>query len=114
MKPGDPLPDHGLIIADVENLEDLHKWTLKYSEDTLFAGAFGFFNSLLQHLNYTREIQDVQYLPFRTPALFLLGSYFPKDIRALIHTGSEQGVEMTVAKSVQKANINQHERFAGL
>jgi uncharacterized protein YgbK (DUF1537 family) len=79
MKPGDPLPDHGLIIADVENLEDLHKWTLKYSEDTLFAGAFGFFNSLLQHLNYTREIQDVQYLPFRTPALFILGSYFPKD-----------------------------------
>ena len=39
------------------------------------------------------------------------GSCFPKDIRALIHTGSEHGVEMTIAKSVQQANTNQQDRF---
>jgi len=40
------------------------------------------------------------------------GSCFPKDVRALIHTGSINGVEMTIAKSVQRVNINQQERFA--
>jgi UDPglucose 6-dehydrogenase len=40
------------------------------------------------------------------------GSCFPKDIRALIHTGSEHSVEMTIAKSAQQANRNQQERFA--
>ena len=39
------------------------------------------------------------------------GSCFPKDIRALIHTGSENGVEMTIAKSIQQVNIDQQERF---
>ena len=40
------------------------------------------------------------------------GSCFPKDIRAMIHTGSANGVEMTIAKTVQQANLNQQERFA--
>ena len=39
------------------------------------------------------------------------GSCLPKDIRALIHTGSIYGIEMTIAKSVQQVNINQQERF---
>jgi len=39
------------------------------------------------------------------------GSCLPKDIRALIHTGTLAGVEMTIAKSVQQVNINQQERF---
>lgn len=41
------------------------------------------------------------------------GSCFPKDIRALIHTGSESDVEMNIAKSVQQVNMNQQNRFAG-
>jgi UDPglucose 6-dehydrogenase len=40
------------------------------------------------------------------------GACFPKDIRALIHTGSEHGVDLTIAKAVQQVNINQRERFA--
>jgi UDPglucose 6-dehydrogenase len=40
------------------------------------------------------------------------GSCFPKDVRALIHTGSAHGVEMAIAKSVLQININQQERFA--
>ncbi|MFQ6036937.1 MAG: UDP-glucose dehydrogenase family protein [Sedimentisphaerales bacterium] len=39
------------------------------------------------------------------------GSCLPKDIRALIHTGSVHGIEMTIARSVQQVNINQQERF---
>jgi UDPglucose 6-dehydrogenase len=50
---------------------------------------------------------------FLFPGVGFGGSCFPKDIRALIHTGSEYGVEMAIAKAVQQANINQQERFAG-
>lgn len=49
---------------------------------------------------------------FLFPGVGFGGACFPKDIRALIHTGSEHGVEMTIAKSVQQVNINQQERFA--
>jgi len=50
---------------------------------------------------------------FLFPGVGFGGSCFPKDIRALIHTGSENGVEMAIAKAVQQANINQQDRFAG-
>ncbi len=49
---------------------------------------------------------------FLFPGVGYGGACFPKDIRALVHTGSEQGIEMTIAKSVQQININQQERFA--
>ena len=41
------------------------------------------------------------------------GSCFPKDIRALIHTGEQQKMEMKMAKAAQKANEASQERFAG-
>ena len=40
------------------------------------------------------------------------GSCFPKDVRALIHTGRVNGVEMQVAQTVQQANTEQQKRFA--
>lgn len=49
---------------------------------------------------------------FLFPGVGFGGSCFPKDIWALIHTGSESGVEMGIAKAVQQANMNQQERFA--
>ncbi len=48
---------------------------------------------------------------FLFPGVGYGGSCFPKDIRALIHTGSELGVKMTIAESVQLANINSQLRF---
>ncbi len=39
------------------------------------------------------------------------GSCFPKDVRAMIHIGQQQGVPMTIAQAVQQANITQHQRF---
>jgi UDPglucose 6-dehydrogenase len=49
---------------------------------------------------------------FLFPGVGFGGSCLPKDIRALIHTASQHGVEMTVAKAVKQVNINQQERFA--
>ena len=49
---------------------------------------------------------------FLFPGVGFGGSCFPKDVRALIHSGSEHGVEMTIAKSVRQVNLNQQKRFA--
>jgi UDPglucose 6-dehydrogenase len=49
---------------------------------------------------------------FLFPGVGYGGACFPKDIRALIHTGLLNGVEMTIAKSVQQVNITQQQRFA--
>ncbi len=39
------------------------------------------------------------------------GSCFPKDVRALIYMGREKGIQMSIAESVQQANLRQQERF---
>ncbi|MHC4474893.1 MAG: UDP-glucose dehydrogenase family protein [Planctomycetota bacterium] len=49
---------------------------------------------------------------FLFPGVGYGGSCFPKDIRALIHVGSEHGVEMTIAQAVQQANVTAHRRFS--
>ncbi|MBC8481499.1 MAG: UDP-glucose/GDP-mannose dehydrogenase family protein [Planctomycetes bacterium] len=40
------------------------------------------------------------------------GSCFPKDVRALSYVGRQYECPMTIAESVQKANLLQHDRFA--
>jgi UDPglucose 6-dehydrogenase len=49
---------------------------------------------------------------FLFPGVGFGGSCLPKDVRALIHTGSECGVEMKIVESVQQVNINAQQRFA--
>lgn len=49
---------------------------------------------------------------FLFPGVGYGGACFPKDIRALVHTGSEHGIEMTIARAVQQVNIKQQQRFA--
>jgi UDPglucose 6-dehydrogenase len=50
---------------------------------------------------------------FLFPGVGYGGSCFPKDIRALIHTGEQQKMEIKMAKAAQKANEASQERFAG-
>ncbi|NLZ06761.1 MAG: UDP-glucose/GDP-mannose dehydrogenase family protein [Phycisphaerae bacterium] len=40
------------------------------------------------------------------------GSCFPKDVRALIHTGQEHGVPMNIIQAVRQVNAEQQRRFA--
>jgi UDPglucose 6-dehydrogenase len=94
----------------------------KYAANTMLATRISFMNeisALCEKLGADVELvrhgigSDSRIGPaFLFPGIGFGGSCFPKDIRALIHTGSEHGVEMTIAKSVQQVNINQQERFA--
>ncbi len=40
------------------------------------------------------------------------GSCFPKDVRALIHTGDLNGISMEIIKAAKDVNLRQRERFA--
>ncbi len=72
------LPNRGLIMGDVESIEDLLDWAKFFREDTLFAGASGFFNSLLSHLKVSRQELNEKDIPFGDKRFFILGSSFPK------------------------------------
>ncbi|HUS74260.1 MAG TPA: UDP-glucose/GDP-mannose dehydrogenase family protein [Sedimentisphaerales bacterium] len=94
----------------------------KYAANTMLATRISFMNEvsvLCEKLGVDIEQvragigSDSRIGPaFLFPGVGFGGSCFPKDVRALIHTGSEHGVEMAIAKSVQQVNINAQERFA--
>ncbi len=94
----------------------------KYAANTMLATRISFMNELsVLCEKLGADIEQVRHglgsdsrigSAFLFPGVGYGGACFPKDIRALVHTGSEHGVEMTIAKSVQKVNINQQERFA--
>jgi len=94
----------------------------KYAANTMLATRISFMNELSglceklgadielvrQGLGSDSRIGSA----FLFPGVGYGGACFPKDIRALAHTGSEHGVEMTIAGAVQQVNINQQVRFA--
>ena len=94
----------------------------KYAANTMLATRISFMNeisALCEKLG--ADVEQVRRglgsdsrigQAFLFPGVGFGGSCFPKDIRALIHTGSVHGVEMTIAKSVQQVNVNAQGRFA--
>jgi len=94
----------------------------KYAANTMLATRISFMNEiseLCEKLGVDVEHvragigSDCRIGPsFLFPGVGFGGSCFPKDVRALIHTGSEHGVEMVIARSVEQVNINAQERFA--
>ena len=93
----------------------------KYAANTMLATRISFMNEIAELCEKTgADVEQVRGgigsdsrigRAFLFPGVGFGGSCFPKDIRALIHTGAEYEVEMTIAKSVQQANTNAQERF---
>jgi UDPglucose 6-dehydrogenase len=94
----------------------------KYTANTMLATRISFMNeisALCEKLGADVELvrqgvgSDSRIGPaFLFSGVGFGGSCFPKDIRALIHTGSVHGLEMTIAKSVLQVNTNQQGKFA--
>ncbi|MBN1414486.1 MAG: four-carbon acid sugar kinase family protein [Bacteroidales bacterium] len=84
LKPDDLLPEKGLIVGDVENSDDLYKWAVRFSDNTLFAGASGFFDSLLKALRLKNGTFKTKPVPFGRNTLVVLGSPYPKDDQLLL------------------------------
>ena len=94
----------------------------KYAANTMLATRISFMNEIsvlceklgadIEHVRRGLGSDSRIGSAFLFPGVGFGGSCFPKDIRALIHTGEANGVEMTIARSVQQVNLNQQERFA--
>ena len=94
----------------------------KYAANTMLATRISFMNELSALCDrYGADIEYVRHgigSDSRIGNAFLFaglgygGSCFPKDVKALIHMGKEQNMDMTIASAVQQANYDQHERFA--
>ncbi len=91
LKPNDTIPEQTLAFGDVENLEDLRKWTLNLNDDTLYAGASGFFNSLLLSILQTKPGKKQPIIPFGKNAILVLGSLYAKD-QFLLDKMTSQGI----------------------
>jgi UDPglucose 6-dehydrogenase len=94
----------------------------KYAANTMLASRISFMNEISELCEKLgADIEMVRHglgsdsrigQSFLFPGVGFGGSCFPKDIRALIHTGSINGIEMTIARAIQAVNLNQQERFA--
>ncbi len=94
----------------------------KYASNAMLATRISFMNELSQLCeSYGADIDLVRRgmgSDSRIGNAFLFaglgygGSCFPKDVRALAFMGDERGVDMTIAKAVQAANLRQHDHFA--
>lgn len=94
----------------------------KYAANTMLATRISFMNEIsalceklgadIEHVRHGLGSDSRIGSAFLFPGVGYGGACFPKDIRALIYTGSEYGVEMTIAKVIQQVNIDQRKRFA--
>jgi len=94
----------------------------KYAANTMLATRISFMNELSGLCeSFGADIESVRAgigsdgrigNAFLFPGVGYGGSCFPKDVRALIHMGNQQGVPMTIAEAVRGANFTQHDRFA--
>ena len=94
----------------------------KYAANAMLATRITFMNELTALCEkFGADIENVRHgvgSDSRIGNAFLFaglgygGSCFPKDVKALAFMGDEQGIDMTIAKSVQAANYRQQDRFA--
>jgi len=79
LKHDDKLPDNGLIIGDVNEMEDFRKWSHIIDDKTLPAGGSGFFNALLEKQKMMGPNNYPESIPFGKKALYVFGSTYPKE-----------------------------------
>ena len=105
-----------VIVMDVKSAE-----MTKYAANSFLATKISFMNeiaNLCEKVGANAEMVRVGMSTdsrignkFLFPGLGYGGSCFPKDVKALIKTGSEQNCEMTIIKSVDNVNKKQRKLF---
>jgi UDPglucose 6-dehydrogenase len=103
-----------LQVMDIRSAE-----LTKYAANAMLATRISFMNELaLLAEKLGADIEHVRVgigsdprigYSFLYPGAGFGGSCFPKDVRALLHTGLENGVDLKVVRAVQEANDRQKE-----
>ena len=76
----DNLPENGFIMGDVTSIKDLENWSDCFDNQTLLAGASGFFNAILNKRNNKILPKEEIGKQFADNSLFVLGSTYPKEV----------------------------------
>ena len=105
-----------LIFVDIKSSE-----VSKYASNSMLATRISFMNEMANlcekvgaDIGSVRKImsQDKRIgKEFLYPGLGYGGSCFPKDIKAIIDVGRQNGIEMDLCSSVDKVNMNQRNKF---
>ena len=105
-----------IVIMDVKSAE-----MTKYAANSFLATKISFMNeiaSLCEKVGANAEMVRIGMATdgrignkFLFPGVGYGGSCFPKDVKALIQTGSEHGCEMMIVESVDKVNKRQKANF---
>jgi uncharacterized protein YgbK (DUF1537 family) len=74
LKPTEKLPIHGIFVGEATTTSDLHTWAEHLPENTLLAGAAGFFSAILDKRNPAPT--TVSNPLMGTPRLYISGSTF--------------------------------------
>jgi uncharacterized protein YgbK (DUF1537 family) len=73
------LPESGILMGDVNSVEDLGCWAERITADTLPAGGSGFFDAICLKNCTNNRVGNAQTVPFGNKVLFVMGSSYPKD-----------------------------------
>ncbi len=87
----DDLPSHGLIIGDVNNLDDMQKWVTKIDQSTISAGGAGFFDVILSTWFKKATVLSDKKEQADNRTLFVFGSTFPKS-NGILQRLNETGI----------------------
>ncbi len=90
LKKDQPLPEEGIIVGEVEQMDDLRHWAEKADSQTMLVGASGFFSALLEKLLCRPAHPAPEAGRFTKPLLFVSGSTFHKT-RTAIRAEKEKG-----------------------
>ena len=87
---------------------------VKYASNAMLATKISFMNEIaalcdaaggdVEHVRLAVGSDERIGMQFLYPGLGFGGSCFPKDLRALVHTGEDQGLKMEVASAAVRAN----------
>jgi len=108
--------ENPIIVMDIESAE-----MTKYAANTLLATKISFMNEIANLCEQVgANVENVRRgigadkrigYQFLFPGVGYGGSCFPKDVKALIKTAEDAGYELKIAKTVDKVNFAQRERF---
>lgn len=101
-----------VVLTDVKSAE-----IIKYASNAFLATKISFINEIARFIDKAggnvKEVSRGMGFDSRIGSRFLYagigygGSCFPKDVKALIHTGKEHGVDFTILEAVEAANERQ-------
>lgn len=101
-----------VVLTDVKSAE-----IIKYASNAFLATKISFINEIARFIDKAggnvKEVSRGMGFDSRIGSRFLYagigygGSCFPKDVKALIHTGKEHGMDFTILEAVEAANERQ-------